>query len=73
MASQVDHGKQQIADLHRRLAAVARGDFGFDLIAFLTNLGQNGQGIVPVEANPAGLDLKFQRPGEGGHCHRHAG
>ena len=73
MAGQVDHGKQQIADLGRGLVAVAGSDLGFDLVAFLADLGQHRQRIVPVEADLAGLVLQLQRAGEGGQGDRHAG
>ena len=55
------------------LLAVARGDLGFDLVAFLADLGQHRHRIVPVEADLAGLGLQLQRAGEGGQRHRHAG
>ena len=73
MAGQIDHGKQQIADLGRGLVAVAGGDLGFDLVALLADLGQHRHRIVPVEADLAGLGLQLQRAGEGGQRHRHAG
>ena len=54
------------------MSAVAGSDLGFDLVAFLADLGQNRERIVPVEADLAGLVLEFQRAGEGGHGDRHA-
>jgi hypothetical protein len=66
MAGEVDHGKQQVADLGRRLTAPAGRDLGFDLVALLADLGQHRQRIVPVEADLAGFGLEIQGAGEGG-------
>ena len=63
---EVNHGKQQIANLSGGRAFVHFGtiELGFDLIGFLANFSQHRARIVPVKSNFACLVLQFEGAGQ---------
>ena len=63
MAGKIDNREQQIADFGRHPAFVAAIEFGFDLVCFLADLGEDSARIVPVEADASGLVLQLQGTG----------
>src|SRR5262245_40349453 len=73
VARQVHHREQQIAHLGAGSRAAARGDLGLDLVRLFADLGEHGQGIVPIEADFAGLGLQLERAREGGEPDGDAG
>ena len=52
--------------VRRRRRRGCRGKLGLDLGRLFTDLGEHGQGIVPVEPDFAGLSLQLERAREGG-------
>ncbi len=75
MPGKIDGSEQKVADFGRGRRVIRRSavELGLDLVDFLADFAQNGARIVPVESDLAGLSLQFQRAGEGGQHHRHAG
>src|SRR5262245_20674177 len=73
MTGEVDHGEQEIADLRRRIGAVAGRQFRLDLVRLLTDLGKHRTRAVPVGTGLAGLGLQLERTGQGRERHRDAG
>ena len=65
-AGEIDHGEQQIANLDRRLGAIAIGDFGFNLVAFLADFRDHRHRIVPIEAYFSRLGLELESASHGG-------
>ena len=66
VAREINHGEQQIADLvgDTRRRRIAVGQFRLDLVDLLAELGEDGPGVVPVEADGRRLLLKLQGAGE---------
>ena len=73
MAGKIDHREQEVADLAGRRRPISCGDLGLDLVRFLSDLGQHRERIIPIEADPAGFSLQFERARDGRECHRNAG
>ena len=63
MAREIDDRKKQVADFASHTAFVVSIKLRFDLIRLFADLGENGSRIVPIEADPPSLVLKFERTG----------
>src|ERR1700722_10951637 len=73
MAGKIDDSEQQIADFARGGAGVARLDFRLDLVELLTQFGEDGARLRPVEPNLAGLFLQLEGAGQRRQGERDAG
>ncbi len=66
MARQIGHDKEKSADLAFHPLRIVRGERFFDFARLLAQLGEDGVGVVPVEADFAGLFLEFHRARQSG-------
>ena len=69
-SSQIDYGKEKIADLVGQRLAWTAAELGFDLVDFLPEFGEHCSDIIPVEPHLSGLLLQFQRAGQRGKRER---
>ena len=72
VAREIDGREQQIADFSGG-AGLITVQHRLDLVGLFANLVQDRARIVPIEADFARFLLQFERAGEGGERHRHAG
>src|SRR5690348_13154190 len=66
MPREIDGREEKVADFGACVRGVSFVECGLDLVRLLTDLGEHGARIVPVEADIAGLVLQLERAGEGG-------
>ena len=70
VAREIGDDEQKIADLAVTRLPVANRKRLLDLVRLLAQFGEHGLGVVPVEADLAGLFLKLQSAGQGGKGER---
>src|SRR5207247_3431991 len=60
MTGEIDHRKQEIADLAGQALLLAFFQRGLDLVGFLANFGEHSTRVVPVEADLRGFPCSLR-------------